>query len=540
MRLTSISIRNHSRVADLDVQVRRHAVIVGANDVGKTSILRLLNLALGTSAAGLYQALSPADLRETDLPMVTNLTLGGFSDAERTLFPSEISVAQGDETESLQLQLRVELDPSDDEAVAIHRWFPDAGHERAPTREQLESFGWRYLRASRANATNVLDGPASAVRTLLESADLGGQRNALVSLLTQFNEELGESEPIVDLLERVAKHLSRAMPKDVHSTDFAVRSTADPEKDVLGNVTMFLNRGDHPVPLHEQSDGVRQLMAMTLFDLAEGKANMLAIDEPELHLHPASQRTISDLLSGDGNQKVLVTHSPFVVQRFEPAEIITIDRDGHAHQILDSHLTEVEKQRANWWSPRLLEALTSRFILVVEGAADRIIVEGAARASEVDLDRLGAVVLELDGADKFPNVYQLLGPRGFGVTLLGLVDEQESNRWVGTVGGKPAKVVGRHVFISKMDLEDEYARALTGPGAAEVLIRAGVCTESAILMSAGVTRLEDVPWEKVAAYCRKDKVVAASAIGAALTPQHAKAIESVQMMLLELQCLALI
>lgn len=139
MRLTSISIRNHSRVADLDVQVRRHAVIVGANDVGKTSILRLLNLALGTSAAGLYQALSPADLRETDLPMVTNLTLG-FSDAERTLFPSEISVAQGDETESLQLQLRVELDPSDDEAVAIHRWFPTP-----VTRELRHASNWSPL-----------------------------------------------------------------------------------------------------------------------------------------------------------------------------------------------------------------------------------------------------------------------------------------------------------------------------------------------------------------------------------------------------------
>lgn len=538
MRLTSISIRNHSRVADLNVHIRRHAVIVGANDVGKTSILRLLHLALGTPAAGLYQSLSPLDLREPEQPMLVELTLGGFSDAERTLFPSEISVAHEDGTESLLLQLRVELDPSDDESVAIQRWFPDAGHERAPTREQLESFGWRYLRAGRTNAAGILDGPASAVRTLLDAADLGGQKNALVSLLTQFNEELGGSESIANLLERVAKHLSRAMPQEVHSTDFTVRSTADPEKDVLGNVTMFLNRDDHPVPLIEQSDGVRQLMSMTLFDLAEGAANMLAIDEPELHLHPTSQRTISDLLSGDGNQKVVVTHSPFVVQRFEPAEIITIDRDGRAHQIPDSHLTAVEKQRANWWSPRLLEALTSRFTLVVEGVADRIVVEGVARATGIDLDRLGAVVLELDGADKFPNVYQLLGPKGFEVTLLGLVDEQESNRWVGTVGGKPAKVVDQRVFISRADLEGEYARALTGPGAAALLIAGGVCTESAILMSAGVSTLDEVPWEKIAEYCRKDKVIAASAIAGALTQEQAKAIESVQRMLSKLEVLA--
>ncbi len=143
-------------------------------------------------------------------------------------------MAHDDGTESLLLQLRVELDPSDDESVAIQRWFPDAGHERAPTREQLDSFGWRYLRAGRTNAAGILDGPASAVRTLLDSADLGGQKNALVSLLTQFNEELGGSESIANLLERVAKHLSRAMPQEVHSTDFTVRSTADPRRTFWG------------------------------------------------------------------------------------------------------------------------------------------------------------------------------------------------------------------------------------------------------------------------------------------------------------------
>ena len=44
----------------------------------------------------------------------------------------------------------------------------------------------------------------------------------------------------------------------------------------------------------EQSDGVRQLMSMTLFDLAEGTANVLAIDEPEIHhTRPASGRRLT-------------------------------------------------------------------------------------------------------------------------------------------------------------------------------------------------------------------------------------------------------
>ncbi|GAP61257.1 hypothetical protein AHiyo1_49400 [Arthrobacter sp. Hiyo1] len=79
MRLSRIEIKNHSRIQDLDLGVRRHAVIVGANDVGKSSILRMLNLLLGASTAGLYQSLTPADLRDLEQPLVVNAWWAHFT-----------------------------------------------------------------------------------------------------------------------------------------------------------------------------------------------------------------------------------------------------------------------------------------------------------------------------------------------------------------------------------------------------------------------------------------------------------------------------
>ena len=46
MQINRITLSNHSRIRDLKIGVREHAVIVGANDVGKTSILRMMNFCL--------------------------------------------------------------------------------------------------------------------------------------------------------------------------------------------------------------------------------------------------------------------------------------------------------------------------------------------------------------------------------------------------------------------------------------------------------------------------------------------------------------
>ena len=187
MRLSRIEIKNHSRIQDLDLEVRRHAVIVGANDVGKSSILRMLNLLLGASTAGLYQTLTPTDLRDSEEALIVNAWWTDFTEKNRRPFPSEISIGSDHVSEYMWVQMIVEADPEDDEGVSVRRWFPESGHERAPSREQLEEFGWRYLRATRG--PSMMDGAHSPVRTLLAAADLGTNEEGLKALLKQFNEQ---------------------------------------------------------------------------------------------------------------------------------------------------------------------------------------------------------------------------------------------------------------------------------------------------------------------------------------------------------------
>jgi putative ATP-dependent endonuclease of OLD family len=70
MRLTRFAVTNHSRLADLDIEVRKHLVLVGPNDVGKSSLLRCMDLLFGASTAQVYAWLIPDDLRDQSQPLV--------------------------------------------------------------------------------------------------------------------------------------------------------------------------------------------------------------------------------------------------------------------------------------------------------------------------------------------------------------------------------------------------------------------------------------------------------------------------------------
>lgn len=548
MRIEQIKITNHSRVKDIDFCVRGNAVIVGANNVGKSSLLRLLNLALSASRGRLYQELTLADLRAPESPLVVDVVFCDFRDVERAGFPGEITIGSVDRSESLLIRLEASSDPEGGPELQIRRWFPEGGHDRGPTGEQLEAIGWNYLPADRGTSSYALEGPKSPLRALLASTELGAELEQLRSYLTDFNNTLASNPKINGLLTTIAEGLSRAMPRSFGVEDLTIRTINDPTGDVLENVTMLIRQVDDLMPIAEQSDGVRQLIAITLFELAQGAANVVAIDEPELHLHPASQRTIASLLADSDSQRLVITHSPYILQRFSPQQVVVISDFEGCRQLPVTHRlsdeigrkTQVAKELANWWSPGLLEALTARHVVIVEGVSDRIIVEAAARACDLDLDRVGVAILELSGADKFTHVWSLLGKDGFDIPTLCLVDADRKEVWLNAIGGDSAGIIGEILWVSDPDLEGEYCKAITAEKLVAALCRAGVCDEPSLLHAFGAKCVADLPPEQLASYCRKSerKVLCAIAIATELDHTSFSNIGSVASLLRKLRMLS--
>lgn len=532
MKLTRIHIQNHARIADVEIEVRDHLVLVGANDVGKSSMLRCLQLVLGASTAQLYAQVTGEDFRDPDHEFVVEVELNGFSDDEKAAFPDEIDIDATTGEATLTLRLSATIDAS--ETMNIERIAVGAGTRRQLSRSQLEAIGWRFLSAT-SQARELREDRRSAVRDLLDAVELGAEKTDFDDAVQQLATVLSESAIMEGVRADLAKQLTKALPSAIGTTDLAFVPGSSAEQDVLSGVRLQVQKDGELRDLTSQSDGMRALYAIALYDLTSSGANVVGIDEPEIHLHPTSQRSLARLLKASSNQKIIATHSPDIVGAFDPDSIVVIKSGGNVVQPQAGFLTSDERLTVRWWVRDRLEPLTARRVIAVEGIADRIIVERAADLTNRTLDRLGVSLVETNGAGDMGAINTLFGSAGFNVPLSMLIDADAEIDTAGKLGVQPADLNSNYVWVSRADLEDEYVAAI---GAAPLRT---ALTASTLFRPNQLRRLTatgpggSFTDADVASFCRLYKVNAALVAVSLLDDSAARAITSIDGMLTQVE-----
>lgn len=457
MRLTRLKVENHRRLTDLDIELRDHLVLVGANDVGKSSLLRCLDLLLGASTAQLYSRITVDDFQSTDQPFVIEGTLGDFTSIDKALFPDEISYDPATNSSRLVVRLAVTVD--DNETVVIDRSAPEGGTGRQLSRDQVLGLGWKFLSAN-AQSRDLREDRKSALDEILQAVDLGDERASFEAITSSLTTTLGSSKVLEGLRGSLADQLSKALPEKVGQDDLAFVPGAAADDDVLSDVRLRVTKQGVEHDLSEQSDGTRALYAIALYDLMSVGANMVGIDEPEIHLHPSSQRSLARLLRANANQKIIATHSADIVGAFEPDSIVVVRPGGEVVQPKAGFLSDDERMAVRMWVRDRLEPLTSHRVVVVEGISDRIVLEHLAELTDRNLDRLGVSLIEAGGFGDMGPLDKLFGASGFGVPMSQLIDEDAEERVAKQLGIEVVDLPSRSVWVSRADLEDEYVKAL--------------------------------------------------------------------------------
>ena len=520
MRLRRVSWTNYRRLPDSHIDVRNHLILVGPNDSGKSSVLRAIHLCLGASGPQLPAQIDQRDFTDQTQPLLLQVVLDHIQESDRAAFPDEISTQDG---ETLTVQITAAIEAADPEQKQVRRSFPDAGHERSPTKVQLGQFRCSYVPAIRSLFRELGPGPTGAVRNLLSSLDLAEDREAFSEATSEFNRVLTNSKALTAFRQDLSGALSTALPRKVSPDDVKLHSQSELLDDPLATVTVSLGEGEYSAPIFDQSDGIRALSLLSLYGMSHQTSAIFCIDEPETHLHHTAQRVIASRLNKGPTQCLLATHSPAIVREMAPLDIVTMGDDRRPRQLQeDANIAELEASTRHW-SHRLIEPLTARRVLLVEGPSDRIICERVGQLAEIDLNRLGVAILELDGSSMFARAYQLFGPTGFALPLYGLLDRDALGVWASAMGRSEEDLQDdNHFSICDPDLEATYVHTLGITRTLELLLASPNVTVHSIESASGVS-ISDLTESALSAFCRhkKRKVAAALAVAAGITKNEA-------------------
>jgi putative ATP-dependent endonuclease of the OLD family len=302
------------------------------------------------------------------------------------------------------------------------------------------------------------------------------------------------------------------------------------ENDALSDVRLQVTKNGEHKNLTEQSDGMRALYAIALYDLASVGANMVGIDEPEVHLHPTSQRSLARLLQSGPNQKFLATHSSDIVGAFEPGCIVAVRARGRLVQPVKAFLSDDERMTVRWWVRDKLEPLTALHVVAVEGISDRIILERVSDLTDRNLDRLGVSVIETGGAGDMGAIIKLLGKSGFDVPMSMLIDADASTDTAAKLGVAESDLSNHSVWVSTPDLEAEYVRALGAANVWAALSTSPLFTSNELALCAATGPRGSRTAQDVAEFCRRKstfKVRAAMVIAPLLDEKKGRSISSI-------------
>jgi putative ATP-dependent endonuclease of OLD family len=434
MKLSEIRVSGFRNIRTKSVvQIGTYTNLIGANNEGKSNHLKALN----AICSAILWTREP-DNRSLLAPMA------GGSDGKTKgfLIPFALLDKKKDfprpregksQISKSTIELDVEFSPI--ESGWIKELSKQPGVERATVRASADDSGYTAHVSVSTNISSYPKSPNDAASLLVLIAELfdflyiPSARTAkkasdtlqqIVSTAlapleanSRFKEALAELQQLqAPLMENMRTEIAATINRFVPSV-VSINFNASIRSQTGGwQVTEAELDDGELTPISEKGDGIQSLVVIALLRYISlspkrHRKLVLAIEEPETHLHPLALHELRDTLSNISaeHQVITSTHSPLLVRR-EPVSSNIIIRAGQAHAA-----ASLEEIRATL-GVRLSDNLThAELILLVEGADDELVIRsliGEKSGSLRHAMETGRLVIdEISGVNKLS--YRLRG-----------------------------------------------------------------------------------------------------------------------------------
>lgn len=435
MYIASIRIQNYRCFSDTTVEFQPHMnVIIGENNAGKTAILHALNLIFDRQSRSqidihdFYQGISPSNKPPVIQITVVLKPTGGNEDSleDKALVATWLTKLE----QNWEAQLVYEFSLSDEDTAAFEKdtgaspskdgfWATIRAYLRKyrariyggeisgrikAEPDALDRFDFRSLDAIRDASSNLSSGNNALLRSMLQRViDLGISSQEKKIRETAFRKNA--SELTDGLIGRIELDRLTCLVPDTGAADGGSPILyADPdETDFVSALRLFVQRHDFKLPVDRNGLGYNNLIYISLIlaslevesnPNAVGRDNaklfpMLAIEEPEAHLHPALQykllKCIRNLITMKQSRQIFITtHSTHVTAASHLDEIVCLcapEDDNNPKVTYPGRLfpNTAKGSVSKKYVERYLDAtksnlLFSKGVIFVEGIAEQLLI----------------------------------------------------------------------------------------------------------------------------------------------------------------------
>ncbi|MBS0184200.1 MAG: DUF2813 domain-containing protein [Nitrospira sp.] len=443
MILKALCIENFRGIAKLTLELDRTTVLIGENNSGKSSVLEALhtcmNRGLGRRATPFSEYdfhLATEDAKPADAPpLILTLT---FEESEKDEWPDEIAQAfpnviqtLDDDRQQISFRVIAKYDKVTRDFTVEWSFLDKAGSPLLTAKQpklvaDLQQLAPVFLLTAVRDASQHFQSKSALWGPFTKNPQISGEKQQEIEKqIEQINQSVLDShKPFEVIKDRIAQ-TGKLVPlanKDLVGVE------AVPARifDMLTRTQVKLGaRTGARLPVAQHGSGTQSLAVMFLFEAFlqsrltdvydKHSEPILALEEPESHLHPSAIRALWSTLDKLAGQKIIATHSGDLLAAVPLTAIRRLARRNGAVEVFRVKEKTLDKREAEKIAFHVRakrgNLLFARCWLLVEGETDFSFLPELARVlgCEFDLEGVSCVDFVHCGLDPLIKVADDLG-----------------------------------------------------------------------------------------------------------------------------------